>query len=94
MRVWDLAPGVVPPFSAVLACELEPAGRVGEHVQQHDPEIVLGIRGVGTALVNGQPHALVEGAVISLPFGSSLAIRNEDENAPLRYLIIKASLAR
>jgi quercetin dioxygenase-like cupin family protein len=52
--VWDLLRGAgAEPFSAVLACELEPGGRVGRHVQQRDPEIVIGLEGEGTAEVDG-----------------------------------------
>lgn len=91
MRVWDLAGNPrVAPFSAVLACELEPASSVGKHVQQRDPEIVIVIEGSGTALVAGQPVPLQPGAVVELPFGKSLALENGSDAEPLRYLIIKA----
>lgn len=88
--VWDLLRGAgAEPFSAVLACELEPGGRVGRHVQQRDPEIVIGLEGEGTAEVDGEPWALVPGAVVHLPHGRGLAIRNRSREAPLRYLIVK-----
>ena len=91
VRVWDLAGNPrVAPFSAVLACELEPSSSVGKHVQQRDPEIVIVLEGSGTALVGGEARALRPGAVIELPFGVSLALENGSESEPLRYLIIKA----
>lgn len=92
VRVWDLAPRLQAPFSAVLACELDPGGRVGEHVQQRDPEIVIGVEGRGVATVDGAPHPLVPGVTVGLPFGARLGIRNEDERTPLRYLIVKAEV--
>jgi quercetin dioxygenase-like cupin family protein len=91
VRVWDLAGDPkVAPFSAVLACELEPSSSVGKHVQQRDPEIVIVIEGAGTAHVGGEPRGLQPGAVVELPFGKSLALENASATEPLRYLIIKA----
>jgi quercetin dioxygenase-like cupin family protein len=91
VRVWDLAGDPkVAPFSAVLACELEPASSVGKHVQQRDPEIVIVIEGTGTAHVGGEPQELRPGAVVELPFGKSLALENGSDTEPLRYLIVKA----
>lgn len=77
------------PFTAVLSCELEPKGSVGAHVQQADPEIVIGVEGEGEASVNGEIHPLRSGDVVFLPLGATLAIDNRAD-APLRYLIIKA----
>jgi len=93
VRVWDLAPNPGAPFAAVLACELEPGGSVGPHVQEHFPEIVIGVEGTGSALVNGARAELVGGRVIELPLGHTLAIRNESDRDPLRYLIVKARLS-
>ena len=89
--VWDLlGPQTIPPFSAVLACELEPGASVGVHVQEHDPEIVVCLEGVGGAEVDGKPHTLSPGVVVALPLGQTLALRNAAAHKPLRYLIIKA----
>lgn len=92
VRVWNLAPsrGPLAPFTAVLACELEPGGSVGTHVQEHFPEIVVVIEGLGTAHVGGSPRALQPGALVELPLGDTLALENGSETEPLRYLIIKA----
>lgn len=79
----------IPPFAAVLSCELEAGGAVGRHVQEHHPEIVIGLGGAGTASVNGQPQRLGPGDVVALPLGAVLAIDNPGEE-PLRYLIVKA----
>jgi quercetin dioxygenase-like cupin family protein len=93
--VWDLLGGApAEPFSAVLACELEPGASVGTHVQQRDPEIVLCLAGEGTAIVGGEAYELGPGAAVYLPFGTSLALRNRSDGAPLFYLIIKARQAR
>lgn len=90
VEVWNLlGRQSAPPFTAVLSCELEPNGRVGEHVQQADPEIVIGVEGDGEAAINGEVHPLRPGDVVHLPLGATLAIRNRTD-APLRYLIIKA----
>ena len=93
MRVWDLAPNAAAPFAAVLACELEPGGSVGAHVQEHFPEIVIGVEGTGSVQVNGARAELVGGRVVELPLGHTLAITNESERDPLRYLIVKARLS-
>ena len=89
-RVWSLVPEPAAPFAAVLACELEPSGIVGTHLQEYFPEIVVVISGAGSARVNGQPRELWPGAVIELPLGQTLALENTSADAPLRYLIIKA----
>jgi len=79
-----------PPFTAALACELAPGGRVGRHVQQHFPEIVVGLGGRGEARVSSQPQPLEPGDVVHLPLGSALEIINLSSDEPLAYLIIKA----
>lgn len=89
--VWNLlGASEAPPFSAVLSCELDPGGSVGRHVQEHDPEIVIGLEGDGEATVDDRTLPLGPGDVAHLPLGAILAIRNRSTEAPLRYLIIKA----
>ena len=44
----------------------------------------------GEAMVDGDAHALVLGAVVYLAHGQTLSIHNRSETEPLRYLIIKA----
>ena len=91
VRVWGLgARALLLPFRAVLACELDPGGSVGAHVQAEYPEIVVFIEGSGTAKVGGAPTAVVPGSVVELALGQTLAIENASTAAPLRYLIIKA----
>ncbi len=91
VTVWNLlGREQAPPFAAVLSCELEPGGSVGRHKQQQFPEIVLGLEGDGEATVNGEVKPLSPGDVVFVPHGSSLALANRSEDAPLRYLIIKA----
>ncbi|MFT5357740.1 MAG: quercetin dioxygenase-like cupin family protein [Polyangiales bacterium] len=91
VAVWDLLGRLsAPPFSAVLSCELEPMGVVGKHLQQRDPEILIGLGGDGEAEVDGAAHPLVTGAVIYLAHGQTLSIRNRSGAEPLRYMIIKA----
>lgn len=90
VKVWNLLGSAAPPFSAALGCELDPGGRVGRHVQQADPEIIVGIEGLGEAIVGTQQHALRPGDVVYLPFGETLEIINHSESEPLQYLIIKA----
>ena len=91
VTVWNLLGRTqAPPFTAVLSCELDPGGSVGKHHQEHFPEIVLGLEGDGRATVNGTAQKLVPGALVYLPLGATLEIANLDEQAPLRYLIIKA----
>jgi uncharacterized cupin superfamily protein len=92
VRVWDLAPSPALPFAAVLACELEPGGSVGTHLQEHFSEIVIGVEGLGSLLVNGAPAELRPGSVAELPLGHTLSITNQSGDAPLRYLIVKARL--
>ena len=91
MQVWSLlGKAVAGPFSAVLACELEPGASVGVHVQQRDPEIVVVLEGNGVAEVSGIAQQLAPGAVVYLAFGQQLALRNGSATEPLRYLIVKA----
>ncbi len=90
MLVWSLLAGPAEPFTAVLRCELEPGGSVGNHVQQEFPEIVVGTGGNGAAFVDGTELPLREGDVVSLPRGSVLSIVNHSTTEPLRYLIVKA----
>ena len=91
--VYDLLRGrAAPPFTAVLACELDPRGSVGPHVQQAHPEVVIGLEGDGEASVDGAPHSLGPGDVVHLPLGATLGLVNRGD-APLRYLIVKAAAA-
>ena len=78
------------PFTVVLLCELEPAGRVGAHAQPHDDEILLGLEGDAVLYVDRVPHAVVPGRVVGLPLGATLEIDNASTAEPFRYLIIKA----
>ncbi len=94
VKVWNMMGGQsMPPFSAALACELDPGGRVGPHVQQQDPEIVVGIAGLGEAKVGGRQYSLRPGDVVYLAFGETLEIINHLDDTPLQYLIIKARAA-
>lgn len=90
--VWDLLGSTrIHPFTAALACELEPGGSVGAHVQQEFAEIVIFTEGQGFASVNGAEQAIAPGSVVALPLGKVLALRNGSREEPLRYLIIKAA---
>jgi quercetin dioxygenase-like cupin family protein len=92
VRVWDLSTGAPPPpFTVVLACELEPGGSVGPHVQQEDEELVIVLEGHGAAYVDRQQLLLEPGSVVGLPLGRSLSLENASPTAPLRYLIVKAA---
>lgn len=92
--VWDLLGRArLPPFTAVLACELEPGGSVGAHRQEQFAEIVVFTEGEGSVTVGGAPQPVAAGAVVTLPLGQTLAIRNGSASEPLRYLIIKAEPA-
>jgi uncharacterized cupin superfamily protein len=89
--VWDLLGAAdIPPFAAVLACELAPGGRVGTHVQQEHPEIVVVTEGEGSAEIDGERCPIGVGSLIALPLGSTLALANGSGETPLRYLIVKA----
>jgi uncharacterized cupin superfamily protein len=94
VRVWNLPIAACPPFTVTLACELEPAGTVGVHVQQDAAELVHFLEGEGVAVVDGVPRSVLPGCVVALPFGSTLALENASPDQPLRYLITKARAAR
>jgi uncharacterized cupin superfamily protein len=90
--VWDLMGSAsIPPFTAVLACELAPGGSVGTHRQEQYPEIVVVTEGEGTAELDGAPCPIGVGSMIALPLGSTLALANRSDEQPLRYLIVKAA---
>ncbi len=89
--VWDLLGRAgAEPFTAVLWCALEPGGSVGRHVQEHFPEIVVGLDGEGEARVGDEAHPLGPGDVVHLPLGAVLSIANLSSEEPLSYLIVKA----
>jgi quercetin dioxygenase-like cupin family protein len=90
--VWNLVPHPQAPFAAVLACELEPGASVGAHVQEHFPELVIGVEGVGTVEVNGVASEFGAGRAVELPLGQTLAVQNDSATASLRYLIVKARM--
>lgn len=81
-----------PPFSAVLDCTLVAGGRVGVHMQEHDPEIVVCTAGDGWVELDGERRRFAAGQMVFLPLGSTLALECGPD-APLRYLIIKARAA-
>lgn len=92
--VWNLSARPMPPFAALLACELEPGSSVGVHVQEEHPESVIVLEGHGTAYVSDAPNPLSPGSVVFLPHGATLALENGSSDAPLRYLIVKAAAPR
>ena len=89
VRVWDLGP-TPPPFTAALFCELDPGGRVGEHLQRTEQEIIVVVGGEAVLYVNGRAHACVEGSAVPLPLGATLAIDNASPTEVVRYVIVKA----
>jgi uncharacterized cupin superfamily protein len=91
VRVWDLG-GATPPFTAVLFCELDPGGRVGEHVQEADQEVVIVVAGEAILAVDRRPHSAIPGTAVALPLGSTLSIDNASTTESVRYLIVKAKL--
>lgn len=92
--VWDLlGRAQIPPFTAVLACELAPGGRVGVHRQELYPEIVVVIAGEGSAELDGALTPVAVGTLLALPLGSTLSLTNGLSEEPLRYLIVKAEAA-
>jgi hypothetical protein len=90
VRVWALVDAPKLPFTAVLACELEPGASVGTHLQEYFPELVIGISGAGSVAVNGAVSEFGAGTVVELGLGHTLAITNGSGEAPLRYLIVKS----
>ena len=91
VEMWNILPQTAtPPFTTALWCRLEPNGYVGEHVQQACPEVVICIKGAGHATVDGRGHPLTAGAMVYLPLGQRLTLRNHSEEHWLEYLIIKA----
>jgi quercetin dioxygenase-like cupin family protein len=90
VRIWSLLAGEASPFTAILSCELSPGGSVGPHVQEEFPEVVIGVEGRGEATVDGVRRPLSSGDTVHLPLGSVLSLSNLSDDAPLRYLIIKA----
>ena len=89
--VWSLCDsGPLPPFGAILACELEAGGSVGAHLQQEFAEVVIVVEGEGVAQVGGSPMVLRPGVVLEIPLGQTLALENVSPELPLRYLIVKA----
>ena len=90
VRVWALVGVPQAPFTAVLACELEPDASVGEHAQQQFPELVIAVSGSGSVTVDGEIRAFHAGSVVELGLGQILSIVNASTEEPLRYLIIKA----
>ncbi len=86
-----LGPRAAAPFEAVLACELDPNGEVGEHHQAGAHEIVVTIEGRGRITVDRDTTDVVAGTVVFVKLGSVLSIENVSSEAPLRYLIVKAS---
>ncbi|MDB5097921.1 MAG: hypothetical protein JWM80_2342 [Cyanobacteria bacterium RYN_339] len=92
VTVWDLLGAqALDPFRAALACELAPGGRVGTHVQEAFPELVIFTGGQGAVEVDGVARAVAPGAVVALGLGMTLAIANVSVTDPLTYLIVKAS---
>jgi len=89
VRTLGVGPSLPPPFTAALACELEPGGHVGKHRQAHDEEIIIILGGSGTGHVSGQAVALMPGVTLPLPLGASLELRASEDQA-LKYLIVKA----
>lgn len=85
-----LGNAAMPPFAAVLACELAPSGKVGAHHQTGADEIVICIGGAGTISVDGNARPFVPGVVSYLALGQLLAIENTSASEKLRYFIIKA----
>lgn len=92
VRVWNVG-GQVPPFTAVLWCQLEAGGSVGAHRQETDDEVVIVVSGRARVQVDGVAHALGPGGSVGLTLGSLLAIANDDPVGALDYLIVKARRA-
>jgi uncharacterized cupin superfamily protein len=90
VRVVSLLQAGSEPFTAALSCELAPGGRVGAHIQQEFPELVIVLSGEGEARVNGALQPLDASHAVYLPLGAALEIVNRSQQEPLRYLIVKA----
>ena len=91
VRVWDLLGRTsLPPFEAVLACELDPGGSVGAHRQATADEVVVIISGEGQATVDGVSQPLGPGSAVPLALGKLLTLENGSTQMPLCYLIVKA----
>jgi len=86
-----LGAAAMPPFLAILACELAPLGAVGAHHQTGADEIVICIGGAGSISVDGAKRHFVPGVVAYLALGQLLAIENSSDSEKLRYFIIKAT---
>lgn len=94
VRVWNLGGSEsMLPFTAVLACELECDGVVGEHVQEYFPEVVVVIEGRGKMWVSGVEKGVEPGVVVALPLGETLKIENGSHTEVLRYLIVKTEIS-
>ena len=95
VRIWNLMSATpAPPFTAALWCALAPGGDVGRHLQHEFPEIVLCVGGIGQATVDDVVHPLRPGAMVYLPLGSILSLRNESDDTALQYVIIKAQVSQ
>jgi quercetin dioxygenase-like cupin family protein len=90
VELWNLKQKAMPPFTTALWCSLEPNGSVGRHKQQEDSEVILCISGDGLAKVGQTIHRLTTGALIYLPFGQVLSLKNSSSTDSLNYVIIKA----
>ncbi len=90
VKLWSLLQSSAEPFTAVLACVLDPGGHVGRHSQQEFPEIVIGLGGSGVVTINGTKQPLGTGDCVYLPLGGVMEIKNYSDSEGLHYLIIKA----
>jgi hypothetical protein len=91
VSVQDLLGAVaMPPFAAILACELAASGAVGAHHQTGADEIVICLGGAGSISVDGTKRPFIPGVVAYLALGQLLAIENSSDTEKLRYFIIKA----
>lgn len=90
MQVTSCLPVGTEPFTAGLACELAPGGRVGAHRQEEFAELVIGVAGQGEARVNGAALVLEPASVVYVPLGAVLEIENTSDAAALVYVIVKS----
>ena len=95
VKIWNLlpAPAQCEPFRAALWCELEPGGSVGAHRQEHFPELIICVAGEGVIQVGARATHFRPGSAVYLPLGSVLQLRNQSDQRPLSYWIIKAAAA-